>query len=88
LNTDLIYSSSSKISSAAQTLTFAELVQFAALLNTILDKLKANLGQSGGKSIELRMYLFTVENELHSANDLRVVKVNPMIWVGLQVSAY
>jgi len=23
-----------------------------------------------------------------TANDLRVVKVNPMIWVGLQVSAY
>ena len=44
------YSSSSKFSSAAQTLTFAEEpVQFASRFNAILDKQKANLDHSDGK---------------------------------------
>jgi len=41
------------------------LAQFAALLNVILDKQKANLDHSDGKC--MRMNLFIVENELHSA---------------------
>jgi len=44
-----------------------KLVQFAALLNVILHKQKANLDRSDRKCIEVRMYLFIVENELHSA---------------------
>ena len=43
-----------------------ELVQSAAIFNAILDKQKAKLDQRAGKYVELRMYLFTVENELHS----------------------
>ena len=44
------YSSSSKFSSAVQTLTFAEeLVQFAALFKAILDKQKPNLDHTDGK---------------------------------------
>jgi len=44
------YSSSSKFSSAAQTLTLVEeLVQFASLFNALLDKQKANLDHSDGK---------------------------------------
>jgi len=41
------------------------LVQFAALFNVMLDKLKADLDHSDGKRI--RMYFFIVENVLHSA---------------------
>jgi len=43
-----------------------ELVQSAAIFNAILDKQKAKLDHRAGKYVELRMYLFTVENELHS----------------------
>jgi len=44
------FSSLSKFSSAAQTLTFVgELVQFAALFKAILDKQKANLDHCDGK---------------------------------------
>jgi len=42
-------------------------VQFAALFNVIWDKQNSDLDHSDGKCIELRMYLFIVENELHSA---------------------
>jgi len=35
--------------------------------NAILDKQKANLDHCDGKCTELRMHLFIVENELHSA---------------------
>ena len=42
-------------------------LQFGALFTTILDKQKANFDHSDEKCIELRMYLFIVENELHSA---------------------
>jgi len=53
---------------AAQILTFAEeRLQFAAIFKDILDKQKDNLDHSDGKCTELRMYMFIVGNELHSA---------------------
>jgi len=42
-------------------------VQFAAIFKATLDKQKANLDHTDEKCIELRMYMFIVENVLHSA---------------------
>jgi len=65
-----------------------ELVQFEALFKDILNKQAANLDHSDGKCIELRMYLFIVENELHSAflNTEIAICINFFLIYGFQLS--
>ena len=64
-----------------------ESVQFATLFIVILDKQKANLDHIDGKCIELQMYLFIVENELHSTFP-NVEIVFCMCFLCLMVSNY